>query len=215
MGAGTAVIVGATGLVGQHVLAQAIQEPTYKKIYAIGRTKPNKEHPKLSFIESALDNLEKHGDLFKDADLFCCLGTTIKKAKSKEAFRKVDFAYPLQVAKVGEAMKAASFHCITAIGASSSSAFFYSRVKGELEEELKRTQLPSIHLYHPSLLVGKRSEFRFGEAVSQKVILPFAQMMKGPLKKYRPVKGNQLGQFIIKTAVSGSVGLHIHEGDWF
>jgi uncharacterized protein YbjT (DUF2867 family) len=160
-----ALIAGATGLVGSSLLDLLLNGTEYSHVISIQRSASTMKHPKLSIIQTNFDAMDAVA-LPQVDDVYCCLGTTIKKAGSKEVFKKIDYAYPIALAKLGARYGAKHFIVITALGASSTSLFFYNKVKGELQETLAKNQtIPQISIIQPSLLLGNRSENRIGEGV--------------------------------------------------
>ncbi len=194
------LVVGATGLTGGHLLNLLLERDSIEQVQVIGRNLYRlKDHPKLLKIEEPFENLKELSSEIDTA--FCCLGTTIKKAKSKEAFKKIDYEFPLLVGKL---LKKANPHIhysvISALGADSNSPIFYNKVKGELEEDLKSLKLQSLHIFRPSLLEGKRKEQRFLEGLGQKVSPLLKAIMIGPLKNYRPIEAKTLAKVMIEKA---------------
>lgn len=197
----TALLVGATGLVGNEVVKYLLHSNEYKRVTILVRGDyPVKTHPKLlvkkvNFDESPFENVEAVDDIF------CCLGTTIKKAKTKENFLKVDFEYPIELAKWGAQSDVKQYLVVSAMGADSRSRIFYNQVKGKLEDELKRIGLPRIHIFRPSLLLGDRKEFRLGERVGEYVMKFFSFTLVGPWRKYRAIEAKQVAYAMYKKAV--------------
>lgn len=160
-----ALIAGATGLVGGSLLDLLLNDDRYSKVISLQRSQATLIHPKLVTVETDFTDLEEIM-LPIVTDVFCCLGTTIKNAGSKEQFRKVDYSFPLALAQRAAKANATHFLVITAMGANASSNFFYNKVKGELEEQLAAIKdIPTISVLRPSLLLGKRAEKRIGESV--------------------------------------------------
>lgn len=209
----SALLLGATGLVGKELLKFLIQEDAYDRVAIISRRNIDISHPKLQMVIGDLEDMERYSELFKADDVFCCLGTTIKKAKTRGNFRKVDYLYPLLAAKLALKGGAARFLVISALGASRNSPFFYNRVKGEMEDDLSRLAFKSLIIFRPSLLLGKREEFRFGERAGEILSLLFGVFLRGPLKKYRPVKGSDVAYTMISAALLPDTGLQIYESD--
>ncbi|WP_335872724.1 NAD(P)H-binding protein [Bacillus sp. 2205SS5-2] len=196
----SALVVGATGLVGGEVVNLLLESTEYESVTVLVRKEINIQHPKL--IVKVIDFLHLETEVQdKYDDVFCCLGTTIKKAKTKEKFIEVDFTYPVQLAKRTKELGAKQFLVISAIGAKSSSPFFYSKVKGELEESLKKVNLPSLKIFRPSLLVGERAEFRLGEKMGEiagNILKPFLQ---GSLRKYRNIHSDKVAASMYEAAL--------------
>mgnify|MGYP000906032709 CR=1 FL=1 len=203
----TALLVGASGLVGHELVNIILENPDYETLTILVRKRMDVEHPKLVQIEVDFNRLEAYKDFFSVTDVFCCLGTTIKKAGSQAAFRKVDFEYPLVMANLAKEQGAQKFLMITAIGADAHSKVFYSRVKGEIEQEIKQLGLASVHFFQPSLLLGNRSEFRLGEKLAMIVSPIFGILMVGSLRKYKPVKAKEVAmamQIIAQRPLTGT-----------
>ncbi|WP_127534280.1 Rossmann-fold NAD(P)-binding domain-containing protein, partial [Paenibacillus kobensis] len=154
---------------------------------------------KLRVIVADFDRMtEALSDVEADV-VYCALGTTIRKAKTKEAFRKVDFDYPLMLGEWAKNRGSRKVVAVTAMGASTSSPFFYSRVKGELEEELAELKLPELHLFRPSLLLGKRQELRIGELFGSWAAVAIRPFMMGGLRRYRPIGGDTVAAAMLEA----------------
>jgi uncharacterized protein YbjT (DUF2867 family) len=193
----TVIVVGSTGLVGKEVVKQLLADTTCEKIILLVRNKPEINHPKIieivfNFSSSAytLENLEADS-------MFICIGTTMKKAKTKEKFKEVDLDIPLKLAKLAKKINVQNVAVISAMGADSKSSFFYNRVKGEMETQLISLNLAYLTIVRPSLLIGDREEFRFGERFAEKVYktLPFIYP-----KKYEPVAASSVANAMIKAS---------------
>ncbi len=164
-----ALIVGATGLVGSAVLDLLLKSEHYSKVISLQRKQTTITHSKLVTIYTNFSNLDELM-LPNCSDIFCCLGTTIKIAGSKEQFKKVDYEFPLAIAQRSVKLNAKHFLVVTAMGANSKSLIFYNKVKGQLEDELiLLTGIPQISILKPSLLLGNRIETRVGESFGIKI----------------------------------------------
>jgi uncharacterized protein YbjT (DUF2867 family) len=206
----TALVLGATGLIGKELVKILSDNNQYERIHLLVRrpielTSKNCEIHIINF-----DDLAKHLELFKVTDVFCCLGTTIKKARTKEAFRKVDYDYPVEAARLAKENGAEKYLIVTAMGADTKSLFFYNRVKGEVEEALNRLNLPSLHLFRPSLLLGEREEFRFGEKLAEKASGVLNNLMIGPLRPYRGIRAKKVAIAMALTAQSYKKGSNVY-----
>ena len=143
-------------------------------------------------------------------DAFCALGTTIKAAGSREAFRRVDFGCIVALARAARAAGAQRLMVVSAIGASARSVIFYLRVKGETEEAVAALGYPALHIFRPGLLLGKRSDSRPREALGM-ALAPFLNpLMLGPAKAYRSIPADTVAAAMITTAGTGRTGRHIH-----
>lgn len=186
-----AIVVGATGFTGKFLVKQLCESEEYAAVSVIVRRDFAYKHAKLDVQVKDFDKLEEN-DLDIADDLFCCLGTTMKKAKTKENFERVDLEYPLRIASLAKKRGIPNFHVISAIGSSKKSPFFYSQVKGRMEEGLLAIDLPHLFIYKPSLLTGNRGEFRLGERLSEGVFKILNPLLIGPFKRLRSIQGEQL-----------------------
>lgn len=181
-----AVILGSTGLVGNLLLNLLISDDEFSEVIAFSRRPLGLRVDKLKNVVGDLSSLAKYADELRGDVYFCCLGTTIKKAGSQEAFRAVDQHAVIEFAKIAKANGARAFAVITASGSDPSSPIFYSRVKGETEEALQKLGLSSLRILRPSLLLGPRRELRLGERVFQWT--EHLPIWKGPLLRFKPIQ---------------------------
>lgn len=197
-----AVIIGATGLVGKELVKLLLQLKKYDQISVIVRKKLSIVHPRLIQYRITMDELnELPASIFLDADVFCALGTTIKKAKSKDNFRKVDYDYVLQFATLAKKYGLASFTLVSAMGANVKSIFFYSKVKGQIEQALLELELPKLYVIRPSLILGDRPEKRFGEQLAINWSKKLKFLFNGRWKKYKPVHAKQIAEAMYKVVL--------------
>jgi uncharacterized protein YbjT (DUF2867 family) len=199
--------------VGGHLVRELVGRPEYSHVTVLVRRKLDFAHPKLTQRVVDFDHLETHGDAFAVDDVFCCLGTTIKKAGSQPAFRKVDFDYPLAMGRLAKAQGARRFLIVTAMGANAGSSIFYNRVKGEVENALAELGLPALLIFRPSLLLGERQEQRFGESVAAAVTKVINPLMVGGLRKYRGIAGLTVARAMVAAADRASSGVQVFESD--
>jgi len=209
----TALILGATGLVGGYLLDNILENNKYERVHIISRSDVLKKHPKLDTYILELSRMEDVREVFNVSDVFCCLGTTMKNAGSKEAFKKVDLDFPLLAAKLAAEGEAEQFLIVSAMGASSNSSFFYNRVKGEMEERVKSLPFKGVHIFRPSLLLGNRKEFRLGEKTAEMLFTRLPFLFRGSLKKYAPIKAEQVAKFMAERAIKGEKGIFTYESD--
>jgi len=208
----TAVIVGSSGLVGGCCLERLLHDPEYSRVILLVRRKALVRHPKsderiVNFDELASVEFEA------GADVFCALGTTIRKAGSQSEFRKVDLEYPLALAKRAHELAAARFLVVSSVGANASSSNFYLRTKGEMEEAIRALPFRAIHIFRPSFLVGARREWRPGEAAGAAFAQTFRLLLLGPLRRYRPVAADTVAAAMLAAAVGPETGTHVHQYD--
>lgn len=180
----TALLFGASGLVGSELLRVLLGHPAYAKVIAPGRRKSRREHPKLEAPVVNFDQLADWTGRFKANDVFIALGTTIKTAGSREAFRKVDFDYVLKAALVAKAGGASQLLLVSSAGANPESGNFYLRTKGQTETAIRELDYWATYLFRPGTLIGDREEFRLGE----KIMIGFSKLM-------RAVKPDLLGDY--------------------
>ena len=209
----SAFLVGATGLIGGQLLDLLLIDNRYDKIVVITRRSINRTHKKLKEYIVDFDNLESIREAFKVNDVFCCLGTTLKTAGSKEAFRKVDYDYPLEVAKIAKEMGAEQYLLVSALGSDSNSSLFYNKVKGEVEEAISQLEFKSFHIFRPSLLFGTRKEVRIGEKIGQILMKAIGFLFIGSLKKYRGVESIKVARAMLAKAKLQDIGQFYHESD--
>ena len=209
-----ALIAGATGLVGESVLALLLEYDYYSKVISLQRGKAFYSHPKLVTIQTDFTNLDQI-NIPDITDVFCCLGTTIKKAGSKDQFKRVDFQYPLDLAHLAVQFRASHFLIITAMGADEKSLFFYNQVKGAIENRLSElTSLPRLSILRPSLLLGKRKEKRMGEGIGSGLAALLKPIMVGSLKKYQGIEATDVAKAMYAIATQSSVaGVKIYRSD--
>lgn len=209
-----ALLFGATGLIGGFLLQQLLDNNVYAKVTIFVRKKPEIEHPKLQIVPMDFTKLETEKvKIPKADDVFICLGTTIKKAGSKEAFRAVDYHYIVDLAAYCYEKGANQLLVVSSVGADKDSYFFYSRVKGETEEKIQSLQYWSTHIFRPSLLLGERNESRWGEEVAGFIGKGINRLLGGNLKKYKPIEGEAVARAMIAAAQRFVPSVHMYESD--
>lgn len=206
-----ACVLGATGLIGSKLVSLLIDDPYYSTINIITRRKILLESKKIIQHIAEFDTLESVARALNVDDVYCCLGTTMKKAGSKEAFRLVDYDYVLKAAKIAYSQGAKQFLIISAVGAHPNALFFYSRVKGQMEKDVASIPFEAVHIFRPSLLLGQRDERRFAEDIAQRCAKPLQCILKGYFKKYAPVDALHVAQSMLQAAKANKSGVHIHE----
>ncbi|HOO71351.1 MAG TPA: oxidoreductase [Spirochaetota bacterium] len=209
----TALLVGATGLVGGKCLQLLLESDRYERVTVLVRRPTGLSHRKLNELRVNFDDLENHLSEMTGDDVFCCLGTTIKKAGTQQNFIKVDHDYVLAVARAARAHGAGVFLVISAMGANPASKIFYNRVKGTVEQDLRNVGFDALHIFRPSLLLGQRDESRPGEVIASVVMRAVSPLMGGPLKKYRAISADRVARSMLKGAGMNIPGVHIHESD--
>jgi nucleoside-diphosphate-sugar epimerase len=192
-----AVIAGATGLIGSELQQLVEKRNNFDALFALGRSAPETT-PKTRFIKADFNNLEQLKLPAPAAVAFCCLGTTMKSAGSKEAFHKVDYEFVLNYAQWCYAQQVKHFVLVSAQGAAEDSFFYYNKVKGKLENAVEHIHFNSLSILQPNLLIGKRDENRPGEAIAQSIY----HLLPGPLKSLYPaIKATTVAEAMYKLAI--------------
>lgn len=197
-----ALIFGASGLTGSELTDLLLLDERYDQVKTFVRKPSGINHPKLLEIVDDLTNITRIENEISGDDLFCCLGTTMKKAGSKKAFEWVDLELPSLIAATASKNGVNKFLIISSIGANPLSANFYLKTKGAMEERISKYPFHHVHILRPSLLVGKRDEFRFGEEAGKIFMRIISFLLFGSLKKYRAVKSLTLAKAMVKLANS-------------
>ncbi len=202
------VLTGATGEIGKCLLPLLINEEQITKITVLTRRSLNVAHDKLT--QRIIDFNQLSETKISDVDCgVCCLGTTMAKAGSKTAFEKVDFNYVVAFAKLLKQANANQFHVVSASGANKTSFFFYNRVKGVMEEEIRNIQFDTACIYRPSLLDSDRSEKRSGEKIAIKVFRLINPLFVGSLKRFKSIKTSAVAKGICNRIMKPPSGFHI------
>lgn len=209
-----AIIAGATGLVGNYLLQVLLFGDEYDEVVVVTRRKLPLVHDKLEQLVIDFDHLHDVSAEITGHAVFSCLGTIRSKSPDPQQYRKIDHQYPLQLAHIAKQNGVEQFHVISAVGANTNSMFAYTKLKGELEADLKKVQLPALHIYQPSLLVGDRKEqqrpmesFLFGLI---KVVDP---ILIGSLKKYRSINASTVANAMFRKSLSGESGTFTYTTD--
>jgi uncharacterized protein YbjT (DUF2867 family) len=201
----TALVIGATGLVGKLVLLELSNNDV--NIFAV--TRSSIEYPNVSELD--FDLFIKDGLLPACKHIYICLGTTIKKAGSQDEFRKIDFDYSLAFAKKARKMGASKISLVSSVGANHNSKNFYLRVKGELEEAIKKIDFDEINIYRPSLLIGNRTDIRVLEKIGQHFSFIINFFLWGSLKKYRSIRVKMLSKFMVNNNHKSGLNYYYYE----
>jgi uncharacterized protein YbjT (DUF2867 family) len=193
------IIIGASGLIGKQVLRQSLENPEIRHVIILVRKPFNLKHPKLNEIITDFKDLTELESSIKGDALICCLGTTRKKSPNLKDYKKIDFDLTVNLARIAKQQNVEQIHLISAVGADSESKIFYNRLKGEIEEAIIKLDFSRTFIYRPSLLIGKRNEFRFGELIAQKLMPIIDILLVGSLKKYHSIPANEIAKAVIKS----------------
>jgi uncharacterized protein YbjT (DUF2867 family) len=203
-------IIGSTGLTGSCLVGKLLADSEITKIISVSRKSLNIANTKLTeVLISDLAELPLIASRIRGELYFCCLGTTIKTAGSKENFEKVDHTAIVAFAKIAKAHEAKSFALVSAMGANANSMFFYNRVKGRTEDDVKALGLRSVIIFRPALLVGPRRELRLGERIAAKTLIPLSRLLATRLKKSLITDVETLATQMLAEGKAAPAGVHV------
>ncbi len=205
----TAVLIGSSGLIGSYLLNYLLEDPCYAKVRILVRRELEMDHPRLEVIKLDFNDHESFRKAMEKGEVvFCSVGTTTKNVKGdKELYRRVDVDIPVNAAKFAEISGCRHFLLVSAIGANSKSRVFYSRLKGEVEDRMKEIQIPAISIFRPSLLLGKRKEFRFGELLGQYIFPAIDSVFPS---KIRSIKASDVARAMVNASHRSVDGIKIY-----
>jgi uncharacterized protein YbjT (DUF2867 family) len=206
----TAVIAGSTGLVGESLLNLILDTDQYDQVVALTRRPLEHRNSKLVQIITDFSQIESELRDVRPNDIFCCLGTTMSKAGSKEKFYEVDFTYPYRLGQITRRLGAEKFLLVSALGAAKNSSIYYNRVKGEVEQAIQLLNFPSLHIFRPSLLLGPRKEKRPGEDAAKILYNIFGFIIPS---KYKGIEAQKVAKAMMIAAATPANGFYIHPSD--
>jgi len=210
----TAIVFGATGLTGSELVRQLLADGRYSKVKVFVRRHPGPEHEKQIIHVTDIADTDSYRDELTGDDLFICLGTTIKKAGSVKAMEVADRDVPAAIARAASDNGVSSVAVVSSIGADTRSRNYYLRIKGEMEMELAGTGFDRTVIVRPSILLGKRNEFRFGEEAGRVVMKGLKYLLTGRFRKYRGIEARQVAAAMIRLInTNGDSGKIIYESD--
>lgn len=210
----TAIIIGATGLTGSFLTSRLLQERQYATVRVLARHTDLRPREGLEIVTVDFEDEQALAAAFKGGNVvFCCIGTTIRKAGSQASFRKVDYDIPVRCARIAREQGIQQFLLMSSIGANTNTKNFYLRTKGEAEQAILSIGIPAVHIFRPSILLGPRKEFRLGESIGQILIQVFYFLLQGSWRKYRAIKASTVAQAMINAAGKQEQGPHIYESD--
>lgn len=202
-----ALVAGGTGLIGKHLVELLLADERYTVI-ALVRKPMALKHERLIQVPFTFDNPDIQ--VVDGDEIFCCLGTTVKSAGSKQAFHKVDFDYVLTLAQSGFSNGVKKFGLVSSMGANKNSPIFYNKTKGAIEEAVTRIGYETLYIFRPSMLLGKREEFRFGEMIGKFLMKGFDFLVP---RKYKAIQARQVAKTMVESMQSGKTGVQILESD--
>jgi uncharacterized protein YbjT (DUF2867 family) len=207
-----AVLFGATGLIGNCCLRRLLVHQAYEKVISIGRGPIAASHPKLIHYEVDMSTPDNYRHLMRGDDLYICIGTTMKKAGSKKAFYEIDHDLIFNIAKTGSLQGMNQLIFVSSIGADSRSLVFYFKVKGELEDDVRRLPYWSVYVFRPSLLLGQREEQRVAERAAGKLGKGLQFFSGSILGDLAPIEADDVAKAMVLAAQSLRQGTHIYYG---
>lgn len=204
----TALVAGSTGLIGSQLLHMLLASNRYDQVKAITRADLPVQHPRLVQIKVDYHKLDNFRDALKADDVFCCLGTTMAKAKSEKKFMEVDHDYPLALARLTLEQGAKQFLLVSALGADKQSSIFYNLVKGKIEGAISELSFQAIHIFRPSLLLGPRAEHRSAEEAAKFFYRVFGFLIPD---KYKAIDSAKVARAMLHFASLDQKGVSVHE----
>jgi uncharacterized protein YbjT (DUF2867 family) len=207
----TTMVAGSTGLVGSELLEMLLGDPAVRRVHSLVRRSTGREHTAL--VEHVID-FDQLPDVALPSpvdDVYCCLGTTMRTAGSRDAFRRVDRDYVVALGRLAVAVGARSLTVVSSVGADASARSFYLRTKGETERDLEALGLPCLVILQPSLLLGDRQELRVGERIGEVALGIAGPLMFGSLARYRPIHARTVARAMVRASRQSEPGMRIVE----
>lgn len=208
----TAIIFGSTGLIGSQLLNILLQDDEYSTIKAVVRSPISVSHKKLEVIVNDLTNISSLKENISGDRCFFCIGTTKSQTPNKNEYRRIEYDIPVQIASIAKKNNVNCFLYISSLGSNPNTNNTYLKNKGEVEEKLKGLNFKQLTIVKPSILLGKRSKFRLGEFLSQRIFVLLSFLFVGPLKKVKPINSKQVAKAMAFIAKNGNSQM-IYESD--
>jgi uncharacterized protein YbjT (DUF2867 family) len=205
-----AIIAGASGLIGGHLLHILLQSSDYKEVVILVRKDLSIKHDKLKQVIVDFDQLNKYAGQLTGDVIFSCLGSTLKKTPDLAFYRKIDHDYPLQLAKIAVQNGIGQYHLVSSMGANSGASNFYRKLKGEVEEDIEKAGLRTLHIYRPAFLTGDRKEHRPAEGLLNILMKIINPLLVGSLKNYRSIPAKTVAMAMYKQSLIKQDGVFIH-----
>jgi len=199
----TALVFGGSGLIGSHLLDELIHDSYYEMIHVIVRRPIGLDHPRCKVHCIDFDQLEDYRDLFKVTDVYCCLGTTLKQAGTVEKFHRVDYEYPAIIARLAQQCGVKQLAVVSSVGSNENSKNYYLATKGKLEAYLKSLDSMKIYIFKPSMLLGKRKQFRFGELIGKAIFPLLSPFLIGSLTRWKAIFAGDVARAMLGCLKEG------------
>ena len=204
------ILVGASGLIGSNLLSELIQSEEISEVLLLVRKSTGISNPKVKELILNFDELNTYSSEIQGDIIYSCLGTTTRETPDSKLYKKIDLEYPLNLAKLGVKNGVSQFHIISSLGADPESSNSYLKLKGELEQELKKLNIPSLHIYQPSFLIGDRKENRMSDKIMKPIFRLIDPLLIGPLKKYRSIKAANVAKVMLSQSIKDLKGTFIY-----
>jgi uncharacterized protein YbjT (DUF2867 family) len=208
-----AIIAGASGAIGNSLLFLLLENKDFAEVLVVVRKELRIQHPKLKQLVINFDQIGDYASEISGDVVFCCLGTTKSKTPDQQRYRIIDYQYPLDIAGIAVKNGTDSFHLISSIGADKNSSVFYTKTKGEVENDLQAFPFRSIHIYRPSLLDATRKDKRFMETSINLLMQIVNPILIAGLRKYRSIKVENVAKVMVDLSLENKPGIFIHESD--
>ncbi|AYL98162.1 NAD(P)H-binding protein [Mucilaginibacter celer] len=208
-----AIVAGASGLIGSHLLQILLTQAYYDEVLILVRKELPIEHHKLKQLVVDFDQLTSYLEELKGDAVFCCLGSTKKKTPDLSVYYKIDHDYAVQLAQLALQNGVKQYHLVSSIGANINGGNFYTKTKGQTEADITAIGLPTLHIYRPSALTGDRNEKRPMEKVVAVIMSLINPLFVGRYKKYRSIEGATVAMAMYKQSIKNATGVFIHESD--
>ncbi len=209
----TAILLGASGLVGNQLLTLLLNSPAYTQVILFNRKVSSLNHPKIKEFVVDFSQPQTYLNAIKGNVIFCCIGSTKTKTPNPADYRKVDYDIPLLFAQEGYKNGVQAFHLVSSLGANINASNSYLKLKGEVEDAIKKVNLNSLYIYQPSFLMGKRQEDRGLEKLTSFFIKLINPLLVGGLKKYRGIQAQTVALAMLNTSLIGTIGIHTYTSD--
>ena len=201
-----AIIVGASGLIGSNLLQILLEEDYYDQVVILVRRELPVKHEKLTQLIIDFDKLSDYSGQINGHAIFSCLGTTMSQTPDKNEYRKIDHDYPLHLAQLALQNGVKQFHLVSAVGADAKSSTFYLRLKGETEQDIAKVGLPSLYIYQPSMLKGRKDKVRFGESFFNGLMTVVDPLLFGGLKKFHSIDAADVARAMYNQSTDNETG---------
>lgn len=209
----TAILFGATGLIGSHMLRELVADPDYDEVLIVVRKSIATPSAKVKQLVADHKSISSVATQLKGDDLFLALGTTRAKVPDQGEYAAIDRDYPLEAARIAKANGARTVSIVTAVGANPESKLFYVRLKGEVERELTKIGFEQTHIFQPSMLLGDRKEHRTLEGALMKSWSVVDRVLTGSLRRYRGIDGADVAKAMVRAAKGPTAKVVRYEWD--